>query len=134
MNKKIGWFLLSLFIISCGPKVHFITVGRERFPAKEKEAEILVFYTKEKPKQKYKVVGLLFVEDITPTLFPPQVSDPKIIKAFTKAAKKYGADAIIDLKIISGHKNIPDTDRFIDIRKIKRAEAKAIKFIEKRKS
>ena len=83
-----------------------------------------------KPKKKYKVIGLVFLENITPTLFPPQISDPKIIQAFKKSARERGADAILDIKISSGYKNLPDPDTIIDRRKIKRAEDKLIKFVD----
>jgi uncharacterized protein YbjQ (UPF0145 family) len=59
-----------------------------------------------------------------------QTSDPQIIEALKSKAKKHGADALIGLRIVSDYQEIPDWDVWKEEIKTKRAEAKAIIFME----
>jgi hypothetical protein len=118
--KKLS-ILILLSFFSCAPKVHFIKVGWTIYPPKPNEYEILVFREGSKPEKEYRVVGMVFT-----------ASDSKILNQLKKEAKKHGADAIIDLKIISNYENLPDPDTIIDRRKTKRAEAKAVVFVEEK--
>jgi hypothetical protein len=129
--KKLS-ILILLSFFSCAPKVHFIKVGWTIYPPKPNEYEILVFREGSKPEKEYRVVGMVFTEVASDILDPFQASDSKILNQLKKEAKKHGADAIIDLKIISNYENLPDPDTIIDRRKTKRAEAKAVVFVEEK--
>ena len=131
INKKFLVLYLLLFLWGCGPTVHFIQVGKNDYPGKPKDYEILVFFEGDKPEKDYRVIGMVFIDTDSPLLFSPQIPDSKVVNALKKEAKKHGADAIIDLKVTSDYEKLPDPDLLvIDIRKTKRAEAKAIIFVE----
>ena len=132
MNKKFLLFPLLLFIVECGPTAHFIKVGKDDYPVKPEDYEVLVFWGNTKPEREYRVIGLVFVETESQNLFPSEVTDPEVVNSLKKEAKKHGAEAIMDLKITSGYENLPDPDKFFDRRKTKRAEAKAVVFIEEK--
>ena len=129
MNKKLLLLLLLLLILGCGPKVHFIKVGNEYYPPKQNDYEVLVFLNDVRPEKEYKVVGMVFIETESALLFPPQISDSKVINKLKKEAKKRGADAIIDLKITSDTQVLPDNFMTAEVKRMKRAQAKAIVFI-----
>jgi hypothetical protein len=130
INKKFLALLPLFFLWGCGPKVHFIQVGEDDYPGKPKDYEVLIYWGDNKPEKEYRVIGMVFIETDSPILFSPQISDSKVVNALKKEAKKHGADAIMDFTITSGYENLPDPDFVIDIRKTKRAEAKAVVFVE----
>lgn len=132
MPQKIFTVLLFFFMaFGCGPQVHFIKVGSEHYPAKPEDYEVLVFISDERPEQDYKVIGMVFVEAEPDDLFSRQASDPKIVGHLKTEAKKHGADAIIDVHIVLGNKPDPEaTLPFLENSAVKRAEAKAIVFVD----
>lgn len=132
MNRKFLLLPLLLFIFGCGSTAHFIKVGQDDYPGKPEDYEILVFWGNTKPEREYRVIGLVFVETESQNLFPAKVLDSEVVNSLKKEAMKHGADAIIELKITSGYENLPDPDTFYDRRKIKRAEAKAVVFVEEK--
>jgi hypothetical protein len=129
MCKKFSILILFL-LFSCAPKVHFIKVGQTNYPPKPDEYEVLVFNEDSKPEGEYRVIGMVFIEVAYGVLDPFKISDSKIVKQLKKKAKKYGADAIIDLRLTSDLTVIPDPDTIIDPKKIKYARSKAIVFTD----
>ncbi len=126
MNKKFLTLLL-LLVFGCGPQVHiqFMQVGNKYYPPKPGDYEVVVFISDEPPEKEYEVIGMVFVETES------EISDPEIVNHFKNEAKKYGADAIIDVHIVL--ESQPDADAtisFLDTHLVKRAEAKAIVFID----
>jgi hypothetical protein len=100
-------------------------VGNKHYPPKPGDYEVVVFISDEPPEKEYEVIGMVFVEA------EPEISDPKIVSHLKKEAKIHGADAIIDFHIALGSQ--PDPAALIpvlDTNLMKRAEAKAIIFIE----
>ncbi|MCK6618939.1 MAG: hypothetical protein L6Q94_00380 [Calditrichia bacterium] len=84
----------------------------------------------ERPEREYKVIGMVFIEIDRPILFSSETPDSKVIEKLQEEARKHGAHAIIDLEIASDIRVLPDPDELTDIRKMKRAQAKAIVFVE----
>jgi len=131
---KIFLPVLLMMLIACGPKVHFLKVGRADYPPKANDYEIIVYLDDREIEQDYKVVGLLFVE-ITADLFHShQFSDPEVIEQLKKEARKRGADAITELRLTAEPQIMSDPETIIDIKKVKYAQAKAITFIEENDS
>jgi len=133
MRKSI-FYLLLLLLISCGPKVHFIKVGNQEYPPREKGELVQVYLDDERPEREYKVIGMVFVETDRPILFSSETPDWKMIEKLQAEARKHGAHAIIDLEIASDIQVLPDPDEVTDVRKMKRAQAKAIVFVEQESS
>jgi hypothetical protein len=125
-----GILSLLLLLLACGSKIHFIKVGNQEYPPREKGEPVLVYLSNERPEKEYKIIGMVFVETDRPILFSSETPDPEIIDLLQKGAGKHGAHAIIDLEIASDIQVLPDPDQVADIRKMKRAQAKAIVFIE----
>ncbi|NUQ40678.1 MAG: hypothetical protein HUU32_04725 [Calditrichaceae bacterium] len=128
--RKSLFYLLLLLLLSCGPKVHFIKVGNQEYPSREKGEAVLVYLNGERPEREYKVIGMVFIEIDRPILFSSETPDSKVIEKLQEEARKHGAHAIIDLEIASDIRVLPDPDELTDIRKMKRAQAKAIVFVE----
>lgn len=128
--RKSLFYLLLLLLLSCGPKVHFIKVGNQEYPSREKGELVLVYLNDERPEREYKVIGMVFIEIDRPILFSSETPDSKVIEKLQEEARKHGAHAIIDLEIASDIRVLPDPDELTDIRKMKRAQAKAIVFVE----
>lgn len=125
-----GILSILLLLLSCGPKVHFIKVGNQEYPSREKGEPVLVYLNDERPEREYKVIGMVFIEIDRPILFSSETPDSKVIEKLQEEARKHGAHAIIDLEIASDIRVLPDPDEVTDIRKMKRAQAKAIVFVE----
>jgi hypothetical protein len=51
MRKNFLSFLLVLFFFGCGPKLHFVKVGKEEYPKKPIDYEVIVFFHNEKPER-----------------------------------------------------------------------------------
>lgn len=131
-------FLLFLFlflILSCGPKVHFIKVGNTDYPSRRKDRNIPVFLAGRTIEKEYRVIGMMFIETETDffSLTESEISDLEIIKKLKKEAGKYGADALIDLKITSDTELIPDGFLSVDVKQMKRVQAKAVIFVNDKK-
>jgi uncharacterized protein YbjQ (UPF0145 family) len=121
-------------VIACGPKVHFLKVGRADYPPKAKDFEVIVYFDDREIDREYKVVGMLFVEITADLLSTYQFSDPEVIEQLKKEARKRGADAITELRLTTEPQIMSDPETIIDVKKVKYAQAKAITFIEEIKS
>ncbi len=125
-----GILSLLLLLLACGPKVHFIKVGNQEYPPREKGELIQVYLGNDQPEKEYKVIGMVFIKTDRPILFSSETLDSEIIEKLQEEARKHGAHAIIDVGIASDTQILPDPDQITDIRKTKRARAKAIVFTE----
>ena len=121
--------LLLLFIAGCGPKIHFIKVGRDIYPSKPGDVDIIVYLKDKLPEKEYRIIGMVHLESESSSS-SQKITKSEIVRLFKKEARRRGADAIIDFKIASGYTGLSNPYIYTDRRKIRRAEAKLIIFIK----
>jgi len=118
-----GIVSLLLLFLACGPKAHFIEVGDQQYPRRQKGEPVQVYFGDDQPEKEYKIIGIVFIETDRPIL-SSETMDSEIIEKFQEEARKHGAHAIIDVGIASDTHTLP-------LRKTKHARAKAIVFTER---
>jgi len=86
--------------MSCSStKVNFIPISDDSFPAKPDNYEILVIYEdSRKLERDYTVVGEIVIEKKASGI-SAWGADKKLVELLKKEARKFGADAIIDIGI-----------------------------------
>lgn len=128
--RRINLFLLGvlLFLGCYSRSVHFIKHGRESYPPKPDDYQVLVIDNVDELDKEYTIIGLVVVESKADLVFSGMISDDKILDLLKKEARKSGADAIIDIQIYEGTDADPESDSILDIDVKKRSEAKAIVF------
>ncbi len=113
MNRiLLLWIVVTAW--GCAPQVHFMKVGREAYP----------------PEQEYLVIGVLYVEIKSKIPIRRIATDPKVIEPLRREARKYGADAILDVRIGTDLDLTGIDDGPMGIFASRRAQAKAIVFVK----
>ena len=94
--------LLLIFLGGCArPTTGFMRVGEKKYPAKPKEYEVLVFAEGETPQREYQVIGMVYTIKEHGLAW---VERGTIINRLKQKAKKHGAHAIMDIKIVEWSK------------------------------
>jgi len=119
--RKTLIVLSVLFLYGCGATVrNFVRSGTETYQPKPEDYDVLVFFEGDRPTKEFKVIGMVYAEKEANTGLRWDVVKPEeIIRLLKEEARMRGADAIIDVKIISAEFRKRDW---------KRGEAKAIIF------
>lgn len=119
--RKTLIVLSILFLYGCGATLrNFVRSGTEIYQPKPEDYDVLVFFKGDRPTKEFEVIGMVYAEKEANTGIRWDVVKPeKVIELLKEIARKQGADAIIDVKIISAEFRKRDW---------KRGEAKAIIF------
>lgn len=119
--RKTLIILSILFLYGCGATVrNFVKSGTGIYQPKPKDYNVLVFFEGDRPTEEFEVIGMIYAEKEANTAIRWDVVKPeKVIELLKEIARKQGADAIIEVKIISAEFRRRDW---------KRGEAKAIIF------
>jgi len=92
------WILILLLLCACASG-HYLPKTSAIYEPKPPDYEVKVYFEGEQPELPYKVIGLACAEQPTRGLLSSfQHSAIERLKA---EARKHGADAIMDLKVIS---------------------------------
>jgi len=119
--RKTLIVLSILFLYGCGATLrNFVRSGTETYQPKPEDYDVLVFFEGDRPTKEFEVIGMVYAEKEANTGIRWDVVKPeKVIELLKEIARKQGADAIIDVKIISAEFRKRDW---------KRGEAKVIIF------
>jgi len=119
--RKTIIVLSILFLYGCGATLrNFVRSGTETYQPKPEDYDVLVFFEGDRPTKEFEVIGMVYAEKEANTGIRWDVVKPeKVIELLKEIARKQGADAIIDVKIISAEFRKRDW---------KRGEAKVIIF------
>ncbi len=122
MPKFLAAFCLFL-LCGCGATLtDFVRSGREEYPSKPEEYDVLVFFEGDLPTEEFEMIGMVYAEKEADSESHWDLVRPEeIVQLLKEVARKNGADAIVDVKITSAEHKTRDW---------KRGEAKAIIFIE----
>lgn len=122
------WIVVTAW--GCAPQVHFMKVGREAYPPKPETYSVLVYSEDAPPEQEYLVIGVLYVEIKSKIPIRRIATDPKVIEPLRREARKYGADAILGVRIGTDLDLTGIDDGPMGIFASRRAQAKAIVFVK----